>query len=274
MKPKHTKFLRFDVASHSYYFEEGDKKIEVPSVTTIIKIIDKSDVLVPWALNCLEAYILASDMSQPDETGLINLTPDGLKLLLSEAKKNYRYVRDDAAALGTAVHDWIECFIKGDALPEITDERAQNCVDKFVNWVKQHSIRFIHSEQRLYSPTYNFCGTEDWVAEMYPCGDTKCCPFTSKYMALGDIKTSKRVYDEMGMQLAAYKFAHEENFDERIDTRLIVRVGKSAEDIEIKYFRKYDEDFNCFLAALTLYQKYKKNKFFKHDHERISRVRR
>lgn len=265
--------LLFDKTSHSYYLIKDGKQIEVPSVTTILGVIDKSAPLIIWATRCMSDYILQSETMRPDNDGMIVVTKEGLKSLLDRAKIDYRSVKTDAADVGTQVHNYIEDFIHGKNPAPPSDERAHRCAQMFIDWIKGHEVKFLLSEQKLYSTKHNFCGTMDWLAEVTPCGDRTCCPFLIRSKVLGDIKTSKRIYDEYGLQLAAYKEAYEEISGDKVDARCIIRVGKDAEEIEVRYFTNQEMDFNTFLAAYTIYSA-RKNKFYKHYFEKKERIRR
>lgn len=74
-------------------------------------------------------------------------------------------------------------------------------------------------------------------------------------MGIGDIKTSKGIYDSMFIQVSAYQYMlQEENPALQFSERTIVKVGKTDGDMEIKKVDKYNEYAKAFLACVMLYR--------------------
>ena len=66
-----------------------------------------------------------------------------------------------------------------------------------------------------------------------------------------DYKTSSGIYDAMGLQLAGYQLAREEEEVAKYDSRMILRLPKNGSDFESKEFPDYDADKEAFLACLA-----------------------
>jgi len=149
---------------HTKYYNE--KKEEVPSVTTVLKILYK-DGLLEWA--------------------------NGL------GKRNIDYTRflNSRALMGTLVHNMIEARYKGEsvlALPGREVNEAEDCVNKFMVCSDEIKISNITTEKSLSCDKYG--GTLDLLCDAELEGQ--------KVRVLGDFKTSKTVYLTQFIQLGAY----------------------------------------------------------------------
>ena len=149
---------------HTKYYNE--KNEEVPSVTTVLKILYK-DGLLEWA--------------------------NGL------GKRNIDYTRflNSRALMGTLVHNMIEARYKGEsvlALPGREVNEAEDCVNKFMVCSDEIKISNITTERSLSCDNYG--GTLDLLCDAELEGQ--------KVRVLGDFKTSKTVYLTQFIQLGAY----------------------------------------------------------------------
>jgi len=108
-------------------------------------------------------------------------------------------LRDKAAAAGTLAHEMMEAHIKELPEPDIlgyTQEQVDHAeagFDAFRAWEEEHSPAWMQSEMRLVVDRVG--GTLDGVAGMGDGG-----------IWLVDFKTSKGVYPDMVIQVAAYRW--------------------------------------------------------------------
>lgn len=173
----------------SYTFKES----QYPSVSTILNQLDKSGALMGWALNCYEAK-------------LNELIADGVDIeeAIKTAKKEYKNVSNEALDIGTQVHDAIEQYIKTgkDLTGQLKDEVANGFL-AFLEWEKEHVVRWLESEVQTVDEKVGYAGTYDAIFQS-----------TTGEIVMVDFKTSKSIYDEYWLQLAAYKNAREQLFGE------------------------------------------------------------
>lgn len=105
--------------------------------------------------------------------------------------------RDTAADLGGAVHDAVEATILGQPWPAPTDEQAP-FLDAFANFVTDWAPEFEATELTVAHPEHGWAGKGDaWMT----------LPALGAAVLLGDWKTGKGIYGEVGLQLAAYRRA-------------------------------------------------------------------
>ena len=175
--------------SHGYVWNDGHKATAVlPSVTTIIGIVDKSGPLIGWAKRVTaEAAI---DNRATLESWYEIGGRDGAVSLLTKAATQKR---DRAADIGTRVHALAESVARGQPV-ELTEEERP-FLAAYQRFLEEWQPRYLAAEEMVVSLSQGYGGTFDAIVEM--AGDT--------WML--DTKTSKGVYPETSLQLAAYTFA-------------------------------------------------------------------
>ena len=226
--------LLFDVYQHKYTWVEED--VEIKSVTNALKVINKP-ALITWAANMACDYI--SECIEPgksyDELQIANM--------LEKARQAHWQTKKEAGGLGTLLHKWIEDYINGRRPGVPVNAHMKASVKRFLKWKKDHNVKFLLSEQVIFSRKYKYSGTTDFICEI----DGK--------LFIGDLKTSKGIYAEMLMQTAAYRYAREEEYpEEKIHGMLILRIGSDG-TFEVGYVIGkdiYKKLFMAFVYALNL----------------------
>ncbi len=152
---------------------------------------------------------------------------------------DYRETRDKAADIGTLVHEAIEASFSGLPTP-FMDDISRRAYSAFLKWQGQNNIEILKQEIQLVSEEYKYGGTLDAIGVVD--GDH----------VLLDWKTSKGVYKNHVLQLAAYAQLWNENFPERqIDKGAwLVRFSKSDGVCEPYFFSI--EDLVAALAQFLL----------------------
>ena len=162
----------------------------VPGTTTICGLLDKSTYLIPWA----------------NKLGL-----EGI---------DCNEYRDGMAGVGTLAHAMVQAELAGGECAEDVAEYspkeialAENALIKFLDWRKTHTIEPIWLERPFVSEDHRYGGTID------------CYCLLDGKPTLVDFKTSKRIYDDMVYQLAAYRQLLREHLYDVENTR-ILRIGR------------------------------------------------
>ncbi|MFZ5365407.1 MAG: hypothetical protein ACOZBH_04410 [Patescibacteria group bacterium] len=229
--------------SHRYKLD-GEKTYLV-SVTAATGILDKSRVLIPWAVGLagqhLREYLEDAKTNQ--------FTREELYPVIEEALKQHEIKKEKAANVGSKVHDWVERFaiacLNDTERPEINDiddEQVLLGINAFVEWFNAHSVKFHATERLLFSREFEYAGITDAVAEI----DKK------KYLI--DYKTSKGIYSEMYYQVAGYWKAYEEETKDELAGAIILKFGKEDGNFETKEFTREDlqKNFEIFAACLAI----------------------
>jgi hypothetical protein len=270
-----TETLLFDQSKWSYYRVTPEGRELQAGVTSVVKIIDKSEVLMRWAVKkaleklkkllILGEYVITN--SNNDEPKLLFETI--LDDIINLAKKADREELEAAGETGHAAHEWIENYIhsiieekEGRRLELLSkfpsDERAANAVTAALEWMHKHNVRWISTERRCFSRKYKYAGTADGLAIVDSCDNKDCCPesFKDRY-TLVDWKTSNYLYIEYLLQTAAYQQAIQEESGRTIEDRWIIRLGKEDAEFDpwhVSGKELFDQDFQGFLNALALYR--------------------
>lgn len=105
--------------------------------------------------------------------------------------------RDTAANLGTTIHGFLEAQILGEPTPAFTDEERP-FIEGFARFLDDWQPEYEATELTVANPAIGYAGTLDFIARI---------PGLGADLLMGDYKTGKAVYPEVGLQLAAYRRA-------------------------------------------------------------------
>jgi hypothetical protein len=265
--------LRYEPKGHVYYRIIDGEFVPQDGVTTVVHIIDKSDALIPWGCKQMATKLLATTPFMQLPTGdkvVPQMKYEDYEKIVLESKNAHKEKLDEAAQVGHEAHGWIEQYIKAvlsdnesrklellAKFPE--DERARNCCLAALEWMAKHNVRWICTERKIYSRSHQYAGTMDGKAWVDSCDDSLCCPHAFKdRRSVIDWKSSNYLYLEYALQVAAYKYADEEELHERIEDIWIIRLGK--DDAEFDPWHLQDQTFidlafRGFVLALDLHRK-------------------
>lgn len=171
----------------------------VPGVTTVLKRLEKP-AIVQWAVDNTAAYAVANIdalLNRTEEQGYGFLRwywkRDPLKGDLSDIRNYSAGVLNDAAELGTLMHDWIAAEHGAQPYPKTSNAPAMfwEMVEQWEMFKLEHEVEPILSEVTFWSHCYGYAGTVDglWKIDGVP--------------RLIDIKTSRNTWDEHRIQVAA-----------------------------------------------------------------------
>jgi hypothetical protein len=150
-----------------------------------------------------------------------------------KAGLDFRQTKDDAADLGTRVHALIELEMKG-VRPEIPKE-AEASLLAFYEWRDAFKLQATGSEVSLVSEKYRFGGTIDYPA------------IISGRRVILDLKTSKGVYPDHRIQLAAYgQLWNEVNPNDPVTGFHLLQVGKTDGSFHHHYWPSLEREFEAF----------------------------
>lgn len=197
---------------HMYYL--NGKRLT--GVTSYLNILDKSMALGKWQQRITVEHLLKA----LEEGKVIN------EDLAIEAAIQNDLRKQKAADLGTEIHDWAEKYIKnkigvkGYSAPDMPEKKQVLVgVNSFLDWEKEHKVKFITSERVVYSKKYGYVGTMDIEAEV------------DKLLMMVDLKSSNGLYNSVRAQTEAYLRAdEEENSKKKYHGRWAIRLSKLTEE--------------------------------------------
>ena len=213
------------VKQHTVYKLKDGKR--VPSVTTYLKVLDKSNFLVPWA----------------NKLGLAGV--DSTKY------------RDEKARIGSLAHEMILSHLskREQDLYEYSQmeiDQAENCFLKYLSWEKQHEIDPLLAEGQMVSEMYGFGGTVDFYG------------LIDGVLTLMDFKSGSGLYPEMWIQLAGYGILLAEQKKE-VNQRILLNIGRDETENFIEARRSgppLEDEMLIFHCCREIYEARKR---LKHD---------
>ena len=181
-------------------------------------------------------------------------------------------------AIGTHVHKLIELTLQGEKINLGTYEtEIREGLCKFHEFNKYAELKPEGLEQRLWSNKHGYAGTADYVgwykSPVIPKSDLgkidqkflvrgHKAKFKKSSFVVGDWKTSKDIYPQYWLQLAAYCYAFKELTGKTPDGAFICRIRDGKIKVKEKTWEELKPEFTAYLAALELYQwKYRLGKY-------------
>jgi hypothetical protein len=174
--------------------------------------------------------------------------PDGFsRMAYADILKAVQYgVRDAAADRGTQVHDLAEHLARGETI-DVPDELTGH-VDAYLRFLEQWRPTNALVERVVVNRRHKYMGKLDMIAD-----------FPQKGRGLVDIKTGKNVYNDAGLQLAAYRHA-ETTLSEDGDTEEPMpsvdwcgAIWVRADGYDVYEYRADDYVFQNFLYVKQVY---------------------
>jgi len=182
------KGLTFTHNGHRYKLDG----LPVTGVTTILNGGIPKPALVYWAGKTVSEYVAANpaeieSLRSRDDVDMVR------ELAAVPAK-----VRDDAGVRGTAVHDFAEALAATGSVEDVPEELA-GYVEGYADFLDRFQIAPLLMERPCASRKDWYAGKFDMIAISPLLNDGK--------PVMIDLKTSKFVYGETGLQCAAYSLA-------------------------------------------------------------------
>lgn len=173
----------------------------VPSVTTVLKAAAKP-AIVQWAVDQTSAYAVANahellTRSDPQAYNMLRWYHNRSPKLIEEGfdLRNYHEgVLNDAAELGTAMHEWIQADVVGTIpYPDVSHQSDLfwQMVEVWNKYRAEHDIIPHFTESTVWNVEEGYAGTFDGVWQI------------DGVMTLLDIKTSRSLWPDHEMQIAA-----------------------------------------------------------------------
>lgn len=204
-------------------YEVAGKKI--PGVTTIIGRFKESGALINWAY----------------KQGRLHeaLVRDG-----KPAPKSLYEVVNDAAEIGTIVHARVDDDIHSRPYTlDGEDERVHVAFSAYLKWKATTNALVVATEMMLTSTQYQYGGTPDAIASV------------DGHLCLLDWKTSKAVYSDHLIQLAAYRQLWNENHPSEPLTggSHLLRFDKITGEFDHHYYANLDAAWEQFKLLRKAY---------------------
>lgn len=214
---------------------------KVQSVTTILSQTIPKQALVPWAAKVTaEEFVRIAE--QNATKGAVSFTDVGpskkwitiaeLERLIPDAKAAHRKVGNDAANIGTEVHNCIEHKLLHNEFPPFTCREVELAVSEFDRFALEHELEVIELERVVFGHA-PYAGRCDCI-----------CMLDGKKTLIDWKSSTKLHFPEYDIQLAAYAGAL------GIEHTGLVRLDKVTGALEYSDRSKYMD--HCYEWFLTL----------------------
>jgi CRISPR/Cas system-associated exonuclease Cas4 (RecB family) len=211
--------LKFSPGNHVYRVNGK----WIPGVTSITGFMDngKCEGLKRWAvkmaMESLSTQLIPGKRYDEIELG------EAFDIARNEPFKRTK----KAADIGTVAHNYVEKHIKYQLGETKTKPKmpvnamAQSAVNNYLKWEQGNIDEYIFSERKVMSLDHWVAGTADIVA------------IVNGKLAMVDLKTSNYLSVEHLIQTAAYQLCLEEEFEDRFDNRIILKLDKEDGEIHV-----------------------------------------
>lgn len=246
--------------------------IEVPSVTTVLNVLDKSGAISWWAMRCGISAVIELDKRKILPTAVADYALPELERLVVDNKLSINHQTASAATRGVNVHSAFEKWAEDQSYRPIVDtypETEQGYIRGLISFLDDlGEVEDVESEVMVGSIQHGFAGRYDLrftstpafdeksvVTKVYPKREAKRSVLpTGKFLV--DLKTSKGIYPTHALQLAAYEMASVECGYGATDHRAVVHVTANG-NYELVLTHATSEDF---LSVLTAHNTMSKSK--------------
>jgi hypothetical protein len=264
--------IHFNEARHSYMIRVHGvvERLFQPSVTGVLGQKAKQ-ALVGWAAKQSLKYVAKKLGEYESAKGTPPFSIDTAEIhgFLAEAEDAWREL-DSATTIGTVAHRFayeelrfraglsqVKPQFPIEADPVLMPDFSVEMVDAVnssaravLQFFDDHSIEPILAERPLWSAQSGYVGTPDVICRL------------DGVLSILDYKSSKAIFAETRIQLAALQNMYQEEFpDQVIRNRWAVNIPKNGGDVQTETYGldTYSEDLESFRACLTLYHFNRKN---------------
>lgn len=233
LPPKYTVTLIAEDGHHYYPVNNAGKDAWLPGVTGILSFVAKPQ-LVNWAAKVTTLYILKMLVKIKFRIRDFRF----LETLCKRAKKQHKFVKEQAAEFGTFCHTQFESYIAKQELPATQTVAFQS----FMFWMGKERLKLVAGDMKTGSPTHGYGGSLDALAVDH----------TERYVVI-DFKTGNSLYKEHAYQVAAYAKAFQEQYGlDYCPGAVVVRFDKEKVLYERREIESCEKAFEGFLAAKKL----------------------
>lgn len=268
--------------------------VDLPGTTTPLKLVnelswdvdgkmtDKSQIIQQWAIKQVVTQALDKIKElfelQNNNEYVISYKDVEKEIIDAKGAPNRKFT--GAGISGTEIHALIEerikSAIKGGFGMLVTNPNEPQQVVNFVNWAIKNKVKFLFSEEPIYSKEWMNCGTVDFICEIdgkiligdiKTNGDKRRYEWNTKTNKYDFTKPVSDIHIPALWQCGAYlKMATEEGARKLIDKAdgvIIINIKKSGEfqeDLDVRVDYNVESLVRAYDYVLKLYKEFR-NKY-------------
>jgi len=191
-------------ASHRYWIHQDGERKPVPSVTSVLKVLDKP-ALLEWAQRTsMEGALILERLGE-----LAGVAPKDAWQVVRARGMDSEAKRDKRATSGTAIHAALERYVTDGEIPDLLDygEEDRGYVQALAKFLISGRPEVASSERIVAHPTFGYAGRIDFTGTV-DLTNLIPDPFVAgRWSSLVDLKTNRlgKVYPEAHVQTAGYR---------------------------------------------------------------------
>lgn len=162
----------------------------------------------------------------PSVTTIMRSLPNPKLEAWKNRTPNWKEISALASEIGTKTHRIIERHLKDEPLDGLYCNEIEKPFSAFRAWQYTSGFELVDTERMIWSAN-GYGGTVDLIG------------YLDGELYLIDIKTSKAVYPDYSLQIAAYRTGYEERTEKNIEGMGILRLDKPTGEFE---WKEYCED--------------------------------
>lgn len=172
----------------SRFYVEPSTGDKVPGVTSILNGLPKP-FLKPWGEK------MAAEWAVDNIGSVVQMVINGQhKAAVDAIKGASRRYTTERADIGTEAHDLFERMARGEEIGRVHPD-FEGYVEQFQKFLDDFQPNYLMMEETVWSNKHRYAGSFDAIAEI------------GGEVIVLDNKTTKSIYPEVGLQLAAYRYA-------------------------------------------------------------------
>lgn len=201
---------------HFRFIKSNTGKGGMLSSTKVTKRLDKSEVLIKWAVGLVCGHMTSHFENAKSST----FSREEISLVVAEALLKPEEAKVKGGSTGDIIHDFAHAFalakMNGTTLPTLDhldesqdDEhrKALNGINAFLDWYNANDVEFLEMEQLTYYNSELAGDTKEGEFVIEYIGIIDLVARVNKIVSIIDYKTSKGVYSDQRYQLASYRKA-------------------------------------------------------------------
>lgn len=184
-----------------FYVSPHDGDVKLPGVTSIVGMLPKP-FLTPWAAK------LTAEAAVDNLDAVASIAANDRDGAIDYLKGTHRRYTKSRADVGSMAHDAFERMMNGEHVGRVHPDITRH-VTHFGEFMDAVNPELVRAEDVAWSDEHQYAGSFDAILRVWLDEDRKPTPDRSGDPAvlMVDYKTSKAVYPDVALQLAAYAHA-------------------------------------------------------------------
>lgn len=206
---------------------DGEKaRSGIPSATGVVKFLDKSQALLPWAVGLVGSHVTSTF----DARSGSSFSKEEIFMVVGEAVRKPEEAKIAGGKTGDIIHDFAHKFAMADIartippkipyddiaqIPEEEKEKVLNGINAFLEFYNNNDVEFLEMEKLVYYNSLLAGESKEGEDVIEYLGIIDLLAKVNRKLGVWDYKTGKKVYSDQRYQLSCYLKAWNSNPDNK-----------------------------------------------------------